>query len=109
VAHILRYVKKNRFDTQFFNFFYQYVHEFPTAVHADYMAPAFGMVAAVTAAAILAPVCKDGWIMSGAWAVVGTFLVTYIMSNVYFDGMLYESRAAKWQTQLQEAKNKFIM
>ena len=68
------------------------------------MGPIFGMVASITVAAICAPICKDGWAMSAAWGAGATFMTTWAINGVYFDGILYERASAKWQRQLEEAK-----
>jgi len=84
--------------------FFQYSNQFPNTVVMDWLGPVFGIVASITVAAICAPICNDGWAMSAAWAAVTTFLATYSINSVYFDGILYEKASAKWQRQLEKAQ-----
>lgn len=85
----------------------QFANEFPNTTLTDVVAPCFGVVAAVTIAAVCAPICKDGWFMSATWAAMMTAFTSFVMTNVYFDGILYDSKANRWQKQLEARK--FVM
>ena len=79
---------------------------------------AFGTTAAATFSALLSPLAKDGWFMSAVSSsllvnyeitirnipVIQVFTLTWALSKGYYHNILYESKAAKWQREL-EMKN----
>ena len=48
------------------------------------------------------PICLDGWVLSAVFGASTTFVITWAVTQNYFDGILYERRAEKWQRELAE-------
>ncbi|CBY42814.1 unnamed protein product [Oikopleura dioica] len=87
--------------------YFKYVELFPNEITGDIMAQAFGTTSAVTLSALLSPLAKDGWFMTAMSSSLLVFTLTWALSKGYFHNIMYESKAAKWQREL-EMKNLLI-